>query len=76
MGTDNQISSSQESVSDLLEAIKSSRKESERLRNLLGNKMKEMKNLKKHVMSERGVSGSRPSYSLYGRDNEGHLNLD
>ena len=51
--------------SELLDAIKQSRKESERLRNLLKLKMKDMKSLRKHILSER-VSGTRkPGYTTY-----------
>ena len=51
--------------SELLDAIKQSKKESERLRNLLKLKMKDMKSLRKHILSER-VSGTRkPGYTTY-----------
>lgn len=67
--SDNQLSSSQDSVSDLLDAIKTSRQESERLRHLLGSRMRQMSTL------NRDLSTKRPprSYGLYTRDNEGHL---
>ncbi|XP_032232001.2 centrosomal protein of 290 kDa [Nematostella vectensis] len=78
MGNDNSFTASQDTVSDLLEAIKASRKESERLRKLLGKKMMEMKSLKRHILSER--TSPRPitskSYSIYGRDKLGDISVD
>ena len=50
---------------ELLDAIKQSRKESERLRNLLKNKMKDMKSLRKHILSERASGTRRPGYTMY-----------
>ena len=50
---------------ELLEAIKESRKESERLRNMLKNKMKEMKSLRKHILSERVGGAKKPGYTMY-----------
>lgn len=51
---------------ELLEAIKQSRKESERLRTLLKGKMKDMKSLRKHILTDR-VSGMsrKPGYTTY-----------
>ena len=50
---------------ELLEAIKQSRKESERLRSLLKGKMKEMKSLRKHILTERVSGGRKPGYTMY-----------
>lgn len=50
---------------DLLDAIKQSRKESERLRNLLRNKMKEMKSLRKHILTDRVGAARKPGYTVY-----------
>ena len=58
-------SSGSRQESELLDSIKQSRRESERLKNLLKLKMKDMKSLRKHILSER-VSGSRkPGYTTY-----------
>lgn len=51
--------------SELLDAIKQSRKESERLRNLLKLKMKDMKSLRKHILSERVTGTRKPGYTTY-----------
>lgn len=50
---------------ELLEAIKQSRKESERLRSLLKSKMKEMKSLRKYILTERVGEGRKPGYTVY-----------
>lgn len=50
---------------ELLEAIKQSRKESERLRSLLKGKMKEMKSLRKHILTKRVSGGRKPGYTMY-----------
>ena len=78
MESDNQLSTSHDSVSDLLAAIKASRNESERLRHLLGSRMRQMNSLNKDISSKRTHTkeGGARSYGLYSRDNEGHLSVD
>ena len=67
---------SNDSYNDLLESIKASRRESERLRKLLGQKMKDMRILKRQILGDRIHShrgnGPRdltppPKYYGYGR---------
>lgn len=73
MDSDNQLSTNHDSVGDLLEAIKTSRKESERLRHLLGSRMRQMSTLNRDISSKRSLGTGARSYGLYSRDNEGQL---
>ena len=66
-----------DNVGDLLDGIKSSRKESDRLRRMLGSKMKEMKSLNRHMSLERSGNAGYlvPSRSNYSRS-PGMLAID